>query len=84
MSFSSTLKATFRGVRRMIETIINFPLLLAVYFIGVGLSKALASMKGIRFLELSPDKSRKSYWRLIPAGRKDREGELKEPAYRQF
>ncbi len=62
-----------------ISVIINSILLTTVYFIGVGLSFIIARIFGKKFLDLSIDKEKKSYWEELNLTKKEK-GEY----FRQF
>ena len=64
--FSLFFKAFYEGMKTFgacIVDIVNFVLLIPVYFIGVGLTAIIAKMFGKHFMNLKkPDKKAKTYW----------------------
>ena len=65
-SFKLFWKAFYLGMKKFGSTIvdiINFILLLPVYYIGIGISSIMAKILGKHFMDLSkPSKKVKSYW----------------------
>jgi len=54
--------AGFKSFGLTISTIVNFVLLMIVYFIGVGLTSLLGKTFKKRFLYLKKEDRKKSYW----------------------
>jgi len=76
-SFVRGFLSGFRNFGHNVTNVINFILLVPVYFIGVGITAILAKASGKKFLEL--DIKGKTYWKEKKQG--------KEPIkkyYRQF
>jgi hypothetical protein len=77
------LKGTLHGMKTfgfVISDIVNFILLVPVYFIGVGFSSLLGKLSGKKFLNLkNKDKNLKSYW-----VEKDSKKKKIDYYYRQF
>ena len=52
----------FKAFGEKVALVVNFILLLPVYFIGVGLTKAITTLMGISVLTINQNKEKKSYW----------------------
>lgn len=61
-AFFIGFKQGFRNFTYLIANIVNFILLFFVYFVGIGLTSAIAKIRRKHFLDLKIDKSKKSYW----------------------
>ncbi len=55
--------AMFKAFGEKVASVVNFILLIPVYFIGVGLTKVFAKIAGAEILSITQDKERKSYWK---------------------
>lgn len=75
--FVKGFKAGFKNFGYQVTNVVNFVLLVPVYFIGVGLTSLLAKGFGKEFLELKI--KGKTYWKEKKLGK-----ESIENYYRQF
>lgn len=65
----------FKKFGEFVASIVNFILLLPVYFVGVGLSAVLLKIKKEKQLplELHEEKGSESYWKVYDLGTKAKE-----------
>lgn len=76
-SFVKGFKTGFRNFGHNVTNVVNFILLLLVYFIGVGSTSLIAKLSKKRFLDLN--KKGKTYWK-----ERKLEKQPLENYYRQF
>lgn len=75
--FVKGFKNGFKNFGHNVTNIVNFALLLMVYFIGVGLTSLIAKLSKKKFLELN--QKGKTYWKERNLGKQPLEN-----YYRQF
>ncbi len=63
----------FKKFGEFVASIVNFILLLPVYFGGVGLSALLLKLKKEEPLDIQPKKEQESYWKAYDLGTKAKE-----------
>lgn len=79
LEFYAGFRAGMEKFGMNLAVLVNSVLLLLAYIFGVGLTSYAAKISGKKFLELKPQKDRKSYWEPLDYS----EGEMKD-FYRQF
>jgi uncharacterized membrane protein len=77
--FFSGIKAGFKNFSLLVSDVVNLILLVAVYFIGVGLTSMVAKIFNRHFLDLKKPTDKSSYWLDLNLSR-----ESKDNYYRQF
>ena len=77
--FFDNLKKGQKNFGEDIANLVNSVLLTFVYIIGVGPTSILGRLFGKNFLNLKPDKNRKSYWEDLDINKRNI-----EEYYRQF
>lgn len=60
--FLRGFKEGFKLFGKTIAGIINFVMLSILYFTGIGLTSIACKITGKKFMELTHDKTKKSYW----------------------
>ncbi len=60
--FVNGFKKGQKGFGEVISSIVNLILLLLVYILGIGLTYIVARFAKNKFLALSPDNEKKTYW----------------------
>ena len=69
----------FKEFGHLINNIVNYILLTAVYFIGIGLTSLISKLTNKKFLYIKKNKNEKTYWRDLNLKKKNI-----EEYYRQF
>lgn len=71
--------ALFKAFGEKVASVVNFILLIPVYFLGVGLTKFFARISGAEVLTIQQNKESKTYWKEY-----DCKTETKEKYKRMF
>jgi len=77
--FFSDARRGFEDFGKIITSVVNFFLLLLVYVLGVGMSAVITRISGKKVMDMTVDKSAKSYWKEYRHGTESKDGH-----YRQF